>query len=153
MNEHTWKSWYTREDPENEPLPADYGKGLSKFQHLLLVKSLRSDRVINATRNFIKDSMGEMYISSPTVDFEKVANFASEKTPIVVILSPGSDPGADIIKAATVCARKFETISLGQGVESIALKMVQRGAKEGHWVVVNNCHMLQRWLEELEAAL
>lgn len=45
-------------------------------------------------------------------------------TPVVFILSPGSDPTADLMKLADRCGfggGKFKYLSLGQGQEGVSL--------------------------------
>lgn len=51
--------------------------------------------------------------------FEQTTPF----TPVVFILSPGSDPTADLMKLADRCGfggGKFKYLSLGQGQESVS---------------------------------
>ena len=34
-----------------------------------------------------------------------------------------------------------------------AKRMVEYGAIRGHWVMLQNCHLLVKWLKELETAI
>ena len=50
------------------------------------------------------------------VDYEKVFNQSSEKSPIVFILSPGADPEKDVVQLGNKLGfsqNKFKQISLG----------------------------------------
>ena len=60
------------------------------------MRIFRQDRVINAIKGFIREQMNEMYIISPVKDYEKIYQQSTERTPIVVILSPGADPEGDV---------------------------------------------------------
>jgi hypothetical protein len=42
---------------------------------------------------------------------------------------------------------KYHFISLGQGQEVIAEEAMKLGAKEGHWVVLENIHIVVKWLK------
>jgi len=42
------------------------------------------------------EKMGEYYVKSPLIMYEKIYAQSTEKTPIVFILSPGADPQGEL---------------------------------------------------------
>jgi dynein heavy chain len=44
----------------------------------------------------------------------------------------------------------YHNVSLGQGQDVIALERLDAGALQGHWVLLNNVHLMPRWLPVLE---
>jgi len=74
------------------------------------------------------------------------------------ILSPGVDPLKDVEKVGktlgfTIDNGNFHNISLGQGQEIVAEQAMELAAKEGHWVVLQNIHLVAKWLSTLEKQL
>jgi dynein heavy chain len=49
--------------------------------------------------------------------------------------------------------QNFHNVSLGQGQEMIAEQAMDVAAKNGHWVVLQNIHLVKKWLPLLEKKL
>lgn len=71
-NGKKWQDWYDLEIPEQVDIPCGYQEKLNKFQHLLLIRCFRPDRVVNAIKNFIMDKMHEQYVKSPPIRYDKI---------------------------------------------------------------------------------
>lgn len=77
---------------------------------------------------------------------------SDKTTPIIFILSQGADPNEQILNHAKqkgFGGRLFQK-SLGQGQKEIAAKLIQQGREEGNWVLLQNCHLFQSWMPQLE---
>ncbi|VCW66672.1 unnamed protein product, partial [Gulo gulo] len=48
---------------------------------------------------------------------------------------------------------KLHNVSLGQGQETVAEKALEKASKGGHWVILQNAHLVARWLGTLEKLL
>eukprot|EP00944_MAST-04C_sp_MAST-4C-sp1_P015339 g15339.t1 len=48
---------------------------------------------------------------------------------------------------------KFKYLSLGQGQNAAAEALIKAGAARGHWVLLQNCHLLASWLSTLAVKL
>lgn len=153
-NEKQWKAWFDEETPEKVTIPCGFDN-ITPFQKLLLCRVLRPDRVVNAIKQFIIASMSEYYVKPPPVKFESIYAQSREKTPIVFILSPGADPSEQIDQLANDLGQngKLKKCSLGQGMEKVAQSLIENGGMRGHWVLLQNCHLLQSWLKKLEAII
>ena len=62
-------------------------------------------------------------------------NESSATTPLIFVLSSGSDPMASLLKFAEDRGVRVEAVSLGQGQGPIAQRWISKGLKEGFWVV------------------
>lgn len=82
---------------------------------------------------------------------------AEPDNPIFFILSPGSDPVKEVEKSARrrgiEPGKSLHIISLGQGQDENARRRIDEGNREGHWVFLQNIHLMPTWLLELEKIL
>ncbi|TMW57276.1 hypothetical protein Poli38472_003201 [Pythium oligandrum] len=151
-----WKKWYDLEAPETSDLPCGYSGKLSSLQKLLVFRCFRQDRVYNAMKLFVVSIMGEKYVQPPVLDYARIYNQSAPTAPIVCILSPGADPQSDIQTLGEelgFTGHKFRFLALGQGQGPLAEQMLEAGYTRGHWVLLQNCHLLASWLKTLEKML
>ncbi|KAF3850823.1 hypothetical protein F7725_012595 [Dissostichus mawsoni] len=155
-NSSEWKSWYDLDAPEQAPYPMKYQENLSAFQKLLLLRCFRVDRVYRAGTDYVTVTMGEKYVQPPVINFDAIHEQSTPFSPIVFILSPGSDPATDLMKLADRSGfegNKFKFLAMGQGQEKVALQLLERAVSRGQWLMLQNCHLLVKWLKDLEKSL
>eukprot|EP00062_Callorhinchus_milii_P021625 gi/632978548/ref/XP_007905975.1/ PREDICTED: dynein heavy chain 10, axonemal [Callorhinchus milii] len=155
-HEDTWKSWYDLDSPEQVKFPLKYRKILNSFQKLLLLRCFRVDRVFRAVMDYVTVTMGEKFVQPPVISFEAIFEQSTANSPIVFILSPGSDPASDLTKLAERSgfgANRLKFLAMGQGQEKVALQLLEIAVSRGQWLMLQNCHLLVKWLKELEKAL
>lgn len=71
-------------------------------------------------------------------------------------MSPGADPLASVQALGDTkgfSGNKFKFKALGQGMEKEAQILIETGVQRGHWVMLQNCHLLISWLKTLEKLL
>lgn len=97
-------------------MPGDLDK-LDYFQKMIIVKSIRPDKVPLAIQNFVTEKIGKQFIEPPTFSIAKSYKDSDFLTPLIFVLSPGSDPVADFMRFADEMnmSKKFDAISLGRG--------------------------------------
>lgn len=108
--------------------------------------------------DFIEEKLGAKYVKNRTMEFAKSFEEASPSTPIFFILSPGVNPLKDVEQLGKVMGftednGNFHNVSLGQGQEIVAEVAMDEGAQKGHWVVLQNIHLVRKWLPSLEKKL
>jgi dynein heavy chain len=126
-NEKTWKTWFDSDAPERDGFPLNYGEVLNPFQRLMLLRCFRVDRIYLAVTDYVTVIMGEQYVTPPTVSFEAIWEQSTTQSPIVFILSPGSDPTTDLLKLAERSefgVNKVKLLAMGQGQEQVIEKIV-----------------------------
>lgn len=100
----------------------------------MFFRCFRVDRVYSVTNKYIASTMGEEFITPPVISFDAIFQQSATMMPIVFILSPGSDPTAELMKLAERCRMadgKFKHISLGQGQEAQAFQMLESAVNRG----------------------
>merc|ERR1712054_374572 len=112
---------------------------------------IRPDKVALAVQNFVVEQMGEVFVKPPSFDLQACYADSSVITPLVFILSPGSDPMNALQKLAGEMQQTFDFISLGQGQGPIAERMIAKGREQGTWVVLQNCHLAPSFMGRMEA--
>ncbi|XP_017487522.1 PREDICTED: dynein heavy chain 12, axonemal-like, partial [Rhagoletis zephyria] len=148
---HLWKKYYDLSSPEEQPLPKPYDN-IEEMLYLIVLKCLRPDKVAPAVRTFITRNMDQSFVEPPLFDLNASFADSSPRIPLVFLLSPGSDPMANLFMYAKQrnMYDKTKTISLGQGQGPRAEKMILEANRYGHWVVLQNCHVAVSWMGELE---
>jgi len=149
-----FKEWCDIEAPEKEKLPLEY-KNLPALQRLCLIRCLRPDRMTMCTEDFVEQFMGKKYIEDASAKLVDVMPETDAATPVYYILSPGVDVVGEIeeqgvLRNITPEEGKWADISLGEGKDIISDREVDRLAKDGGWVVLQNIHLMPIWLIELE---
>merc|ERR1719261_1614279 len=123
------------------------------MQKLCFIRAFRLDNLKEAVINFISAKLGQFFVEPPTFDIAKSFADSVNTTPLIFILSPGTDPVGDVVAFADKqgIGKRFESISLGQGQGPKATKMIENAQGTGGWVLLSNCHLMESWMPTLEA--
>ncbi|XP_069857585.1 dynein axonemal heavy chain 2 isoform X2 [Dipodomys merriami] len=147
-----WLLWYTNSAPEKAMLPGEWENACNEMQRMLIVRSLRQDRVAFCVTSFIVSNLGSRFIEPPVLNMKLVMEDSTPRSPLVFILSPGVDPTSALLQLAenTGMAQRFHALSLGQGQAPIAARLLRDGVQHGHWVFLANCHLSLSWMPNLD---
>ena len=161
-NPSRFLEWCQHFTPENEKLPMDW-RELDKtpFRKLMVVRVLRPDRITSALNQFIREILpnGKNFVECDAdySGFEILEQCYEDSDPLIplyFILSPGSRVNADVDKLASKMGKRkgetYHNISLGQGQDAVAEEKLRDGVRQGHWVFLQNVHLMPRWLRVLE---
>ncbi|KAM9752840.1 dynein axonemal heavy chain 12 [Menidia menidia] len=148
-----FKPIYDSKEPCNVALPAPWCDKLNDLQKMIIVRCLRSDKIVPAVTKYVTTNLGKKFIQPPPFDLSKSYLDSNSTIPLVFVLSPGADPMASLLKFAgdkNMGGAKFQSISLGQGQGPIAAKMISTAMQNGTWVCLQNCHLAVSWMSTLE---
>ena len=149
-----WRKFAVSEDIFSEKLPEHLEENFVLFDRLLLVKIFKSEQLMKSIENYIQKKLGNFYLQSLDNKPDDIYTDSDCQTPIIFVLSKGADPSSSIKKIAKEKGKKhqetFFTISLGQGQGIKAERLIDIGIKEGHWILLENCHLAKTWMTSLE---
>ncbi|XP_030840434.1 dynein heavy chain 1, axonemal isoform X1 [Strongylocentrotus purpuratus] len=147
-----YKAIFDSTEPHREPLPGNWNTDLDDFQKILVLKCIRADRVTNAMQDYVATNLGQRFIEPQTADLGVAYKESSPTTPLVFVLSVGTDPAADLYKFAEEMrfSKKLTSISLGQGQGPRAEALARSAMDRGKWVFFQNCHLSPSWMPALE---
>ncbi|XP_055488365.1 LOW QUALITY PROTEIN: dynein axonemal heavy chain 6-like [Leucoraja erinacea] len=161
INPSTWGGYVSRLPPY-KPVPQEEVDGyvirghwderLTMFQKLILIKGFMEEKVVFAITDFVIESLGQEFVENPPVDLATLYQDMSNSTPLIFILSTGSDPMGAFLRFAKErdYADRVKSISLGQGQGPIAETLIKQAVKAGNWVFLQNCHLAVSWMLAME---
>jgi dynein heavy chain len=150
-NIDAFTSYYNSQHPQSERIPGGWNDRLTMFQKLILLKSLRPDKVLESISNFVTAHMGAEFVQPPRFDLTRSFKDSSSVIPLIFILSPGADPKSELDKFADqMRVKKMDSISLGRGTEQAATTAIKDAILAGNWVLLQNCHLAVSFMPELE---
>ena len=162
-----FKDWFNDATPEGAKLPLDWKRldTSNPVQKLLVLKALRPDRLTVGLSSWISKSLpdGKSFTEcDSSLSFFEILSAAygdsDAVTPIFFILSPGADPVIEVEKLGRKLINlqpnvNYHNVAMGQGQDGIAMAKLELAHKEGHWVMLQNIHLMPRWCVELEKKL
>ncbi|KAH9599603.1 Dynein heavy chain [Trypanosoma melophagium] len=151
-NEQAWRQYIDSDMIESIPVP-DINEKLDSFDRLLIVRALREDRAMLAANLYVARTLGKEFAEPQQLELHDVVEETNGMTPIVFLLSQGSDPTTLIEAAAKSLKKKIFPISMGQGQEEAAMSIVGSAWNNGDWALLQNCHLGLPFLIQLEEKL
>jgi len=138
--------------PSADHVNGHWNKRLNSFQKLMFIKAFKEEFTTLAVNRFVALNLGEPFVESPAVSLADLYRDMNNITPLVFVLSTGSDPMNSFLRFAKDMdyTEKIQSISLGQGQGPVAEKMISSAVKNGDWVFLQNCHLAASWMLSLE---
>jgi dynein heavy chain len=142
-NEDIWSTFYNDTAPEVAEIPLGYESKLDSLRRVALLRCFRPNSLFLTPRKYVIDQIGPVYAKFPIVNYSTLVDSSTPTTPVLFILSPGDESGGGR-------SDRVRSIALGQDQDEPATQMLQQGASRGHWVILQNCHLLTSFLKDLE---
>ena len=152
-SEADWGKWVQSDTAATE-FPSG-AKSLSPWHKLLLLRVFREDLVLYGVTSVVGHYLGKAFTESPNFDLEASFQDSTNISPIIFVLSPGTDPTATFSEFAEKkgFGEKKLMLSLGQDQGPKAQDMINSASRSGYWVYLQNCHVYASWMPSLERIL
>ena len=111
-----------------------------KFIRKFATLSSGKKREAGSKRNSLP-ALGPRFVDPVTDTIEEVIKDSKVSTPMVYLLSAGSDPTDGILAFARRKKISSTIVSLGEGQSQLALRAMTLGSQNGGWVLLQNCHL------------
>jgi len=164
-NRSDWEHFFAHRQAENE-LPASWEEHLQQtsgksnkiiqtFRRLILLKSLRPDRLMSGIQQTVQQVFTDDYIHPPELDLSFVIEKESNaNSPLLFASMPGHDAVGLVDDLAAKMKKQLRAIAIGspEGFD-LADKSIHAATKSGGWVLLKNIHLAPQWLSKLEKKL
>nr|XP_022905741.1 cytoplasmic dynein 2 heavy chain 1 [Onthophagus taurus] len=146
LNEQTlWNSFINIDDPD---LKFPQHCKLSEFQRVLLIQTLKPDRIYSILLQFVTRISGLKTINIEVPQLIEIYNESTCNEPILVLTTTGNDPSLEIRKLAEskIGLENYDEVAMGEGQENEALIKLDEAMKKGRWLILKNLHLVIKWL-------
>ncbi|BFG02702.1 dynein heavy chain 6 axonemal [Drosophila madeirensis] len=137
-----------------QPPTDKWNKRLRTFHKLMFIAVFRKPRFLLNVVSYLHATVGRYFteVSATGTQLSTVFLDTSDVTPLIFVLSTGSDPMSGFLKFTTQMqyTEKYYSISLGQGQGPVAENLIAMSLRLGHWVFLQNCHLATSWMRTLE---
>jgi dynein heavy chain len=129
-----WQQIFDSTEPHRMHFPAPFSK-IKPLERLCILRCLRRDKMELAMQDFIVEYLGDKFIQPPPFDLKACYNDSIPTTPLIFVLSSGSDPNKelDILANEMNMGDRLKRIALGQGQGKKASALIEKGLVAGDW--------------------
>lgn len=147
-----FKDLFDSNAPQKSPYPGTWND-LDSLKKMCILRGLRPDKMTEAMQDYVSEHMDVRFIQPPPFDLASAFEDSSNVIPIVFVLTQGCDPAKDLHNLCEDMGNldSLKAIALGQGQGAIAQRLVDSGVESGDWVLLQNCHLFESWMPNLEA--
>jgi dynein heavy chain len=80
-----------------------------------VIRVIKPDKLVPAIMRFVVSKLGEEFINPPQFDLQLIYKDSTNITPLIFVLSAGSDPMKALEAIAASKKRVLRSVSLGKG--------------------------------------
>lgn len=107
-----WSEFIRNPECEKE-FPSNVKQSLTSFEHVMLIQSLRPDRLHTQMTIFACKALGRKSLFPPPTNFRELLPGTRSTEPILILISSGADPSQELkeLADATVGKDNYSEVS------------------------------------------
>jgi dynein heavy chain len=127
-----WRVVYDAVSPQDATLPGEWSTRLNSFEKLCTLRAIRADKVPDGVTTYVIEQLGQQFVEPPPFDLSSCFKDSNVLSPLVFVLSKGSDPTKAFIEFAKKMKmdKKIRMMSLGQGQGPKAVRAIEEAAQK-----------------------
>lgn len=102
-----------------------------------MFRSWCQDRTLAQARKYVADSLGQIYADPVILNMDSMWAESNPRSPLICLLTMGSDPTQQIESLAKSKGLFFGAISMGQGQEVHARKLMNKNMEKVYFLYFN----------------
>ncbi|GIY02182.1 dynein heavy chain 5, axonemal [Caerostris extrusa] len=155
--EGEWKAWFESEVPESASFPCGYDAKTGPLRDLTHDPNLVPGSHFQIFNQLpfccCPASLGPSFVEGVLLDYEVLWWESDNRTPLICLLSTSGDPSMQVELLARKKDLEYSSVSMGQGQEVPARRMLTKMCKTGGWVMLQNLHLSMDFCHEVLEAL
>ncbi|MBN3318102.1 DYH6 protein, partial [Atractosteus spatula] len=157
--EMTWKALCDSDQPENRAkVKGPEGlSSLTALQRLLVVRAIRSDRLIQAASLFIGSTLGKKYVTEIPSDLQRCVQQTTAQTPVLLLYSSeAEEPRRLVLELGSQRSCKTEVVFVSEDSASEERRIkdvIENGQSKGSWVLLENIHNSMHLMTSIESLI
>ncbi|XP_078514868.1 dynein heavy chain domain-containing protein 1 isoform X2 [Lissotriton helveticus] len=157
-----WQEYFALSSSVIGPIPCASHARLTLIEKAILWRTLRPDKLLNVISDLTMCILGQSLTEDPENDIDSKDSHNCTSVPVVFVMpgpelgGPSTHPLYSIEQMAITQGHedKLRVLSFGSPDSEAELpKAFQKGKAKGHWLVLNNCHLLDHWGQEATSHL
>jgi len=112
-NIDTYKEMADHPNAHEWEFPPSCDEILNRLRKLIVLRCLRPDKLVPGISGYVISYLGAEFVQPPPFDLKLIYKDSSSTTPLIFVLSPGSDPMNALTKFGEDKKKNIEPVSLG----------------------------------------
>ena len=155
QDQGTWSEFNKTSECE-KTFPQQIDSKLTSFQKVIVIQTLRPDRLYSAMTAFAQKALALPSLNPPPLDLHEIwGSESSAKEPLMILTGVGADPTQELAELGSkvMGKEKYHIVAMGQGQQQNAITLLRKCCESGEWLILSNLHLVVSFIPEIQKTL